>query len=288
MFEGLVQVAALFPQALLAGVAVAVACSLLGVLAVLRRVIFIGITLSEVANLGVALGLAWGLPHLPLAGGLTLAAAAALAMPRGYGRLTREAVLGVVFVLASSLAILVVAKSGFGLGEVKALLYGDLLLATPADARLMLAVLGPVVLVLLVCLRPIAFSFLDRDAAQVLGLRVAWWELVYFACLGLAVAAAAKAAGAILVFGHLVIAPSAALVLCRRLGWALVWAAGLAVAATLAGLGWSFAADLPASQCICVVEGLLLGAALLGRLALGLVRRGRAPGAQPPLGPQVP
>lgn len=273
MFEGLAQVAALFPQALLAGIAVAVACALLGVLAVLKRVVFIGITLSEVANLGVALGLAWGLPHLPVAGGLTLAAAAALALPRGYGRLTREAVLGVVFVLASSLAILVVARSGFGLGEVKALLYGDLLLAAPADTRLMLAILGPVALALLICLRPIAFSFLDRDAARVLGLRVAWWELTYFACLGLAVAAAAKAAGAILVFGHLVIAPSAALLLCRRLGWALACAAGLAVAATLAGLGWSFAADLPASQCICLAEALLLAAALLCRLGLVLARR---------------
>ena len=250
--------------------------------------VFIGITLSEVANLGVALGLAWGLPHLPLAGGLTLAAAAALALPRGYGRLTREAVLGVVFVLASSLAILVVARSGFGLGEVKALLYGDLLLAAPGEARLMLAILGPVVLVLLLCLRPIAFSFLDRDAARVLGLRVAWWELVYFACLGLAVATAAKTAGAILVFAHLVIAPSAALIICRRLGWVLAWAAGLAVAATLSGLGWSFAADLPASQCICVVESTLLALALLGRLLLRLTRRSKGPASPPPPGPQVP
>ncbi|MFZ5586871.1 MAG: metal ABC transporter permease [Thermodesulfobacteriota bacterium] len=284
IIEGIVQVATLFPQALLGGIAVAVACALLGVLAVLKRVVFIGITLSEVANLGVALGLAWGLPHLPLTGGLTLAAAAALALPRGFGRLTREAVLGVVFVLASSLAVLVVANSGFGLGEVKALLYGDLLLASPTDNRLMLGVLAPVSLVLLTFLRPIAFSFLDRDAARVLGLRVVWWELVYFACLGLAVAAAAKSAGALLVFGHLVIAPSAALVICRRLGWALAWAAGLAVAASLAGLGWSFAADLPAGQCICVVEGAMLGAALLGRLAAGRARRGARDACSTPAG----
>ena len=59
--QGLVQV---FPYAILAGVVIGPVCALLGVFTILKRVVFIGITLSEVAACGVAGAMMYHLPPL--------------------------------------------------------------------------------------------------------------------------------------------------------------------------------------------------------------------------------
>jgi zinc transport system permease protein len=265
MFESLWQVWISFPQAVLAGLLIAVTCSLLGVFVILKRVVFIGITLSEVASLGIALAMILHVPALAGAGVMTLAAVALLAYPFEMDRLPREAVMGVVFVLASSLSILLVAGRGFGLHEVKALLYGDLILTSRADLYTMAMVLLPVLGALLLFLRPILYTFLDREAAKVMGIRVGRFELVYFLGLGLAVSAASRAAGSLLVFCYLVVSPAAALLLSRRLGLAVLVAVTFSLTATLLGLACSFRMDWPANQTIAMATCCWFAVALFVR-----------------------
>ena len=78
------------------------------------------------------------------AAAFTLATVTLLAYPFETRRIPRDAVLGAVFILAAGLSILVVAKSGFGLVEVRAVLYGDLILTSRSDVRVILASLVPV------------------------------------------------------------------------------------------------------------------------------------------------
>jgi ABC-type Mn2+/Zn2+ transport system permease subunit len=247
-----------FPYALAAGLLVAVTCAVFGVFVILKRVVFIGIALSELAACGIAGALAAGLPPLAGALTLTLGAVVLLAAPLENRRMPRDALLGVLFVAASSLSVLLVSRSGLGLHEVKALLYGDLILTSPHDFRVLCAILLPALAGLLVFLRPMSYAFLDRDAAVVLRVRPARWEMVFFLLLGLVVAAASKAAGALLVFCYLVVPASAALLLSRKLGRVLLLAAIIATVATLGGLGISFAADLPTNQTICITACALL------------------------------
>jgi ABC-type Mn2+/Zn2+ transport system permease subunit len=264
MPASLEQLFTVFPYALLSGLLIAVTCACLGVFVILKRVVFIGITLSEVAALGIALAMCWHLPPLLGASILTLAAVSLLALPYEMQRLPREAAMGLVFVLASSLSILVVAGSGMGLHEVRSLLYGDLILTSPTDLALMAAVMLPALAALLIFLRPVLYAFLDREAAKVMGIKVFRWELLYFCCLGLTVSAASKTAGALLVFCYLVAPPAAGLLLSRCLGWVMFMASLSAAVATVAGLFISIGSDLPANQtvvatnCVCFLACLLL------------------------------
>ena len=265
MFDGLIQAWTLFPNALAAALLIAVVCSALGVFVLLKRVVFIGITLSEIAALGIALSMAWELPPILGAGILTLASVTLLAIPLESVRLPKDAVMGMVFVLASGLAVLVVAQSGFGLHEVKTLLYGDIILTSPSDLAVMAAVFLPVLAVFLLFLRPILYCSLDRDAARVMGMRVMFWELAYFYCLGLAVSSASKTAGALLVFCYLVVPPAAGFLLMKRLIPLMLVSAGFAVVATLFGITWSLNHDLPANQTIAVAACVLLFGVFLVR-----------------------
>jgi ABC-type Mn2+/Zn2+ transport system permease subunit len=241
-----------FPCAVIAGLLVGVACALLGVFVILKRVVFIGIALSEIAACGIAGAMVAGLPPLAGAITLTLVSVALLAAPTENRRIPRDTLLGILFVAASSLSVLLVSRSGLGLHEIKALLYGDLILTSGPDLIALCAVLIPATACLLVFLRPMLYAFLDREAAFVLRVRPARWELAFFFLLGLVVATASKVAGALLVFCYLVVPACAALLLSRRLGRVL-WIAGfIAVVATLVGFGVSFAADLPTNQTICI------------------------------------
>jgi ABC-type Mn2+/Zn2+ transport system permease subunit len=269
MFEKGLQALALFPEAFLGGMVIALACTLLGLFVVLRRVVFIGIALSEISACGIALAMVMHLPPFAGAALLTLAGVLYVAQPLGEQRIPRDAILGVLFVGSAALSILLVAGSGFGLHEVKSLLYGDLILTSRSDLWGLLAVLVPTVVFMVLFFRPILFSALDPDGARVLGVRVRFWETCFFVALGLAISSASKAGGAMLVFAYLVVVPSAALMLSRRLHIVIVLAILMGIAYTLIGLVVSFVADSPTNPTIIAVLTVGFGIAA----AVNMVRR---------------
>lgn len=252
-----------FGSSIAVAILVATVCSTLGVFVVLQRVVFIGITLSEAAACGVAAAMLWGIHPMIGAALLSLAVVAVLAYPFESLRIPRDAVLGVIFVLTASLSILLVAKSGFGLEKVKAMLYGNLLFATPRDLFLIACIALPVLAYILLFIRPTLYTFLDREAAKVMGIRVALWELLFFFALGLAVSAASKVTGAVLVFCYLVVAPSAALLLSKRLWLVFALSAAIAAFSTLAGMYWSYLSDLPTNQAVGFVSSCVFGLVIL-------------------------
>jgi ABC-type Mn2+/Zn2+ transport system permease subunit len=239
-----------FPYAIAAGFLVATVCSLLGVFVILKRVVFIGIALSEAAALGVAAAIMFHIHPFLGAAAVTLATVAILAYPFEKQRLPRDAILGIIFVLAASLSVLLVAQSGFGLHEVQSLLYGDLILTSPTDLAIIVLALLPVLIYLLVFIRPSLYTFLDREAARVMGVHAMLWELLFFFALGVAVSASSKVAGALLVFCFLVVTPSTALMLSKRLWLVMVSAVVVSLLATAFGLIWSFRSDLPTNQAV--------------------------------------
>jgi len=265
----------LFPNALICGGVMAVVCALVGVFVLLKRVVFIGITLSETAACGIAGAMLLGLPPLFGAVALTAAVVAFLSLPWEKGPLPRDALLGILFLAASAASILLVAHSGFGLHEIKVLLYGDLILAGPADRTVLLLTALPALLFLLLFIRPILYAFLDPEAAQVMGVACRRWELAFFFLLGLVVSAASKSGGVLLVFCYLVAPPAAALLLGRSIGAVLLIAALAGILATLGGLTLAYGRDWPANQTIILLACALPAAAWATKAVLQRARTAR-------------
>ena len=262
-----------FPYALIGGLVIAAVCAFIGVFVVLKRVVFIGATLSQVAACGIAAAMLCRLDPLLGATIFTLAAVTLLAFPIAETRIPSDAVMGLLFVLASALGILFVSSSGFGLEEVKALLYGNLILASQKDLPILLFGLVPVTIVFLLFLRPIIYTLVDREEAKVLGLRVMLWDLLFFYILGIVISSSSKLGGMLLVFCYLVVPPMTALLLTNRLILAGVTSMGLAVLATVVGLYLSFVYDVPTNQVIAVVSCVLLVGCLIGRSLASLRTR---------------
>jgi ABC-type Mn2+/Zn2+ transport system permease subunit len=261
MLSSVHDLATLFPNALVSGMVIAIVCSVLGVFVVLKRVVFISITLSETAACGIAASMLLHLPPIAGAVVLTTVVSAFLSMHYESGRLPRDAVLGVIFLTASASSILLVSHSGFGLHEVKAILYGDLILAGPLDRNILLIISLPALIFFLLFLRPIFLTFLDREASQVMGITIRFWESSFFFVLALVVSAASKSAGVLLVFCYLVVPPATALLLSRRMTVVLLLSAATATFATLSGLVLSYTEDLPGNQTIILISCILFAGA---------------------------
>ena len=256
----------LFPYAIYGGGLITLACSAMGLFTILNRMVFVGITLAEVASCGVAASIAMHVP--PFAGAFIFCIMVMFIIisPPEERRISRETLLGLLFVFSASLSILIVSKSAFGLSEVKALLYGDLILASAGDFRLILYVILPVMLFFTLFFRPIYYTFLDRDGAKLMGINVRMWEYLYFFFLTLVISAASKVTGALLIFSMLIVAPATGLAASTHLKTVMSVSILSGLLSLMAGLYLSLEIDLPVNQTVSVLGCLLFVAVFfLGR-----------------------
>ena len=98
----------------------------------------------------------------------------------------------------------------------------------------------------------------DPERAYREGLRVRWWDFLFYASFGLVITLSVQIAGVLMVFAYLVAPAIIALASARRWGAriAIAWAVG--VAASLAGMLVSYYYDLPSGPSIVCVLGVLL------------------------------
>lgn len=252
--------------AAVAGVAAAVALSVLGVYVVLKRVVFVGLTLANVATLGAAVALVLHLPlHAVMVGAALLAAAgmSAFASPR---RVPAESVVGWGFAAASGLTVLVLSRAA-GDGDAMRLLFGNVLAITRGEAALLVGVALAVVALHGLLARRFVLVVFDPEMARAAGIATGRWTLLLYLTVGGATAAAVHETGALLSFALLTLPAMAALLATRGLRAAFVTAAATAVVATLVGLVVSFHWDLPTGPFTVVLLALAVPvAALIGRL----------------------
>ena len=265
-----------FPEALLCGCLLAVTCGSFGVFVLMRRLGFISIALSECSACGIAAASLCGFSPLAGATTMTLLAVCALSTDWERLRIPRDAILGAVFVFASALSVLLVSRSGMGLLEVKALLYGDLLLASAHDFMQIALIHIPLLACLLLFLRSLLFSFMDNAGARVAGIPVRVLELAFFVALGMLISSAAKTAGSLLVFCYLVVPPATGLLLSRRLGAVMLLSILCGISSTLIGLTASYHWDLAGNQCIIIAAcSLLVLLPCIKTLAVKLLHKDR-------------
>lgn len=267
-----------FIYGLLSGLFLSVVCATLGVFVIMKRVAFIGITLSEVAAAGLAGGFlvlhafAGHVEHVydgtslmarygPLVFAMvatTLAVFVLVAFGKGI-RVPQDAVSGSLYAVAGATSVLLVAESTFGMEEIKNLLWGNLLVAQPMDLVIACVILLPIGVLLLVFRSYLTLASTDRDLMTLMKGRPGFWEMGFFYLLGIVVAVGSKIGGSLLVFAYLVIPSSAALAICSTVASSLIVAAVLALVCTVLGLYFSVVWDYPASQLVI----LLLGASAL-------------------------
>jgi zinc transport system permease protein len=249
----------LFREALYGALVIAVACSVLGVYVVLRRIVFVGAAIAQLSSAGIALALFLGgvgglsgLAGHPTACALAFGLAGAMFFGLGGGHragVPPDATIGVTYAAAAAVGVLLIAKAKTGEAH-DIFLQGNILGITRADTLVLLAVSIPVLLVHVLFYKEFLFVSFDREMARTMGYRVTFWNLFLYFTLGLVIAFAMQFAGVILVFNFLVLPAVTGLLLARSMAGIFTVAVLSGVLAAGVGFSLSVPFDLPSGPTI--------------------------------------
>ena len=249
----------------------------LGLHVIAREVIFVDLALAQMAALGSVVAiLAHSAPGSGAAFGYSLGfttlGAGLFSLTRTYtrGRVPHEAIIGIVYVVASAAAILVADRTP-GAGEaIKDILVGGLLwVGWPAIGQLAVVYVLVGIFHWFFRHRFLTISF-DPEAAASKGWNVRWWDFLFYLSFGLVITFSVPIVGVLLVFSFLVVPAAIAFQFTTHRGVlaVLAWVAG--AVASAGGLLVSFRYDLPTGPLVVCMFGLLLVVvSLVRRLVVG-------------------
>lgn len=237
-----------------------------------RGIIFVDLSLAQVAALGMTLAFLMGyelegdISYLFSLGFALLGATIFTLTRNARGKIPQEAIIGIVYAVTSAAAVLAVSHSPEGAEHIKYLLVGSILTVTPSMVLKTAAVYAAVGLLHFLARSrfvPLTFGGPGRPS------NVMWWDFLFYAGFAVVVTSSVKICGVLLVFVFLVV-PSvfAALItdsISRRLMYG--WLFGL-VGSGL-GILASFWLDTPTgATVVCTFGAMILLFALVRKLRL--------------------
>lgn len=177
-----------------------------------RGVIFVDLSLSQIAALGasVAILLGWG-ENAPVLSylvslGFTLAGAVLFAFLRKSRHVApMEALIGIAYAGAMAISLLVLEKSATGTEHIKEMLVGTILTASWHDVLQLGAVVLGVGIIHLLSRKKLFLISEAPEKAEKLKVKLWWWDIVFYATFGVVVTSSVKVAGVLLIFSLLII-----------------------------------------------------------------------------------
>lgn len=240
----------------------------LGIHVITRGVIFVDIALAQIAALGMTVAFLIGFPPESqtayfFALGFTFLGAFFFAYFRD-DKIPQEAIIGVSFAVSSALAILLADAIPHGSEHLKYLLSGNILwVSWPQIVKtaVIYALLG---LLHYLFRRQFLLVSQSPEEAKRKGIRLWLWDLLFYLSFGLVITSSVQIAGILLVFSFLIVPALCSMLFFHDLRGRILLGWTIGLTASAAGLGASFAWDLPTGPTI--VAG--FGAALMLSLVL--------------------
>jgi zinc/manganese transport system permease protein len=236
----------------------------LGVHVVERGVIFVDLSLAQIAALGTTIAAMYGLdPHgrgsywTSLA--FTFLGAAIFSTIKAHrARIPQEAVIGITYAVASAAAILAMSKSVSETEHLKEMLVGNILSVSWQEVRYTAMIYGIIGLFHYVLRKRFLLISLHPEKAEAQGLSVRFWDFLFYASFGFVVTSSVAIAGVLLVFCYLIVPSVGAILYAEKIGprLAIGWTMGTLVSAL--GVYLSLKIDLPTGATIVCTFGIVL------------------------------
>jgi zinc/manganese transport system permease protein len=257
----------------------------LGVHVVERGVIFVDLSLAQIAAFGATVALllpaSGGDPHAGSVYWISLAftfvgAAIFSTIRVRRARIPQEAIIGICYAVASAAAILAMSKATSESEHLKDMLVGNILAVSWPEVLKTAILYGAIGLFHYLFRRRFLAISMNHTRADAQGTSVRFWDFLFYASFGFVVTSSVSIAGVLLVFCYLIVPSVAAMLYAERIGsrLAIGWTMGTVVSAL--GIYLSLALDLPTGATIVCTFGLVLVVMALARPLL-TIRRTRGP-----------
>ncbi len=250
----------------------------LGLHVVERGVIFVDLSLAQIASLGAAIAVWQGFdPHDPaiywMSLGFTLIGAFVFAMIKGQeANIPQEAIIGISYAVASAAVILTMSKATGEAEHLRDMLVGNILSVQWPEVYLTGGIYAVIGAVLFVFRKKFLEISQDSKAAAARGVPVRLWDFLFYSLFGLVVTRSVAIAGVLLVFCYLIVPSVGAMLWANRIGsrLAIGWIMGVVV--SMMGMYFSVIFDLPTGATIVCTFGASLVLMALMRPAIRRIR----------------
>ncbi len=248
----------------------------LGVHVVERGVIFVDLSLAQIAAFGTTIAVLYGFdPHSTGAYWMSLAftflGAAIFSSVRLHSsKIPQEAIIGICYAVASAAAIVAMSKSTAQTEHLKEMLVGNILAVSWAEVRKTALLYGAIGLFHYLLRKRFLLISMNPQEAEKRGMSVRLWDFLFYASFGFVVTSSVAIAGVLLVFCYLIVPSVGAMLYAENIGprLAIGWTMGTLV--SVLGVYLSLKIDLPTGATIVCTFGLIL---LLMGLLRGVIRR---------------
>jgi zinc/manganese transport system permease protein len=236
----------------------------LGLHVVERGIIFVDLSLAQIASLGAAIGVWQGFdPHEPaiywMSLSFTLIGALIFALIKGHeANIPQEAIIGISYAVASAAVILAMSKATGEAEHLKDMLVGNILSVQWPEVWTTAGIYVVIGIFHWMFRRRFLEISIDTKAAAARGVPVRFWDFLFYASFGLVVTRSVAIAGVLLVFCYLIVPSVGAMLYGRTIGarLAIGWVMGILV--SILGMYFSVLLDLPTGATIVCTFGLVL------------------------------
>ncbi|MEX0999895.1 MAG: metal ABC transporter permease [Thermodesulfobacteriota bacterium] len=252
----------LWRDPMLVGAVTGAICGFLGVYVVLRRIIFVSATLTQISSFGVALSFyleGIGLAMFSSLIGpftvsliLTIIAAVFYGLKRDFSRISREGVIAFGFLLASGGVIILGDRIAKGSHDIATILFGSAVVVDPLDVYIIPGVALFVLIIHKFFFKDFIFISFDTESAQLFKYPVRLLNTLLLITVALVVAVATRALGALPVFALLALPPLSSLYLTEKLKLVFVFSVIFGVLSAVLGYFFSFILSIPTGASITV------------------------------------
>src|SRR4030095_664245 len=231
----------------------------LGVHVVERGVIFVDLSLAQIAALGATIALlmpiSGGDPHGPVVYWVSLAftflgAFVFSTIRSKRARIPQEAIIGICYAVASAAAILAMSTATSESEHLKDMLVGNILAVSWAEVGKTAVLYGVIGLFHFIFRHKFLAISMDPSRAEAEGISIRLWDFLFYASFGFVVTSSVSIAGVLLVFCYLIVPSVAAMLYSDTIGkrLAIGWTMGTIVSAL--GVYLSLRLDLPTRETI--------------------------------------
>lgn len=255
-------------QALIGCVIMGLLLSYLGIHVVGRGIVFVDLALGQISSLGVAFAAFIGGAVLPISITFTLLGALLLSLIHIQDtRLRQEAIIGIIYAVASAVTVLMISKTPHGEADISEVLFGNILAISTDDLITMGIVFAILGLLHMVFRRQVtAVTEAFKQGQPRTDMQFRFWNFFFYLSIGLSIVFAVRVGGVIPVFAYLVVPSVSAILVSQRPLVVAILAPAFAVLVSLFGLYFSFSLDFPAGSSIVMVFGILLAGCSLVKL----------------------
>jgi zinc transport system permease protein len=260
-------------RALLCGSFIALLCSTLGVILVLRRFSLIGDGLAHVTFGSVALGLLFRIYPLYISIPVVMLSSLGILKLTQRARLYGDAAIGIVSSFGIAGGVILASMAGGFNVDLFSYLFGNILAIGPEELYISITLSLVVLAVIFLYFNEIFSMTFDEEFARVSGIGTEKLNTTLALLTAVTVVLTMSVVGIMLVSALLILPAVTALQLARSFRGAMLIAAGVSLIAVIGGIFLSLVLNLPTGATI-VMTGIVI---FLAALALRMIRQhGRA------------